>query len=292
MSDVAQSHHAKPMTPWSWVLVAFAIVWCWLAAWASTPGRRSLVDAYIIGGAVGAAFFPFLIAYVVRGRKKKRDWNSFARWFFWLALIIPALQFSGLSGRIAADRRAERDLGRQFTQELTAFQSRYASDQRCEFDPPLYSAASFVDRQSIKRSMTQLSDCIALYQEMKAEIDRMVQRLEALARSSFSSAEYRADVLRRFREGFQRGTSQRRLAATSRTRWREETEALYDFASRSVDQIWVVDDEIVIRNEQVLAQFNTMLNAASEAQATLIRVETQVQAANKAKIEELNEMLK
>lgn len=287
-----QPQRAEPMEPWSWFLITFAILWCWLVAWVSGPGRYSLLDPYVIGRAVGMPLLPFLIAYVLRGRKKKRNWNSFARWFFWLALILAALQYNVRSGQMAADRRAERDLGRQVIQEVQALQTRHKSDPRCEFDPPLYSAASFANKQSIERSIEQLNACLSLYDEMQAELETLVTRMEATANSSFSSSEYREDVLRRFREGFQQGTAQRQMAATSRKRWKEETTALYDFALRSADQIQARNDEIIITDSSVLAQFNRMLKPASEAQDELIRVETGIQAAGQAKMEELNQMLK
>ena len=87
MSKTAgQPEQAQPMKPFGWFIIAFAILFCWLGVGASYPD--------VLGkamGMMGAMLFPFLIAYVLRGRKKKRNWNSFARWFFWLALILPAL---------------------------------------------------------------------------------------------------------------------------------------------------------------------------------------------------------
>jgi len=74
------------MKPLSWTAVVLVIVLTGLSAWARG-------NPYDIGGTfgrtVGVLLIPFLIAYLVRGRKRK--WDSFARWFFWLGLIAAVL---------------------------------------------------------------------------------------------------------------------------------------------------------------------------------------------------------
>lgn len=39
-----------------------------------------------LGGWIGSMALPALIAYLMRGRKK--NWAGFARWFFWLTIIM------------------------------------------------------------------------------------------------------------------------------------------------------------------------------------------------------------
>ena len=70
----------------SWIAIVFVTILSILVAWAfGTP--------YDIGGAIAkglvSLLIPFAIAYLVRGRKK--NWDSFARWFFWLALLFICL---------------------------------------------------------------------------------------------------------------------------------------------------------------------------------------------------------
>jgi hypothetical protein len=70
----------------SWVLVGLVTVLDGFAAWVHG-------NPYDIGGAIGRALpaplIAFLIAYLVRGRKG--NWDSFARWYFWLVLAILVL---------------------------------------------------------------------------------------------------------------------------------------------------------------------------------------------------------
>jgi hypothetical protein len=77
------------MKAWSWVLVGFVTILVGFASWVRG-------NPYDIGGAVGRAIavllMAFLVAYLVRGRK--RNWDSFARWYFWLALGLLILSSS------------------------------------------------------------------------------------------------------------------------------------------------------------------------------------------------------
>jgi uncharacterized membrane protein len=76
------------MKPLSWFLIGFVTILAGLAHWVRA-------NPYDIGGAVARTvptlLTAFAIAYVVRGRKSKRNWESFARWYFWLALVLSIL---------------------------------------------------------------------------------------------------------------------------------------------------------------------------------------------------------
>jgi hypothetical protein len=72
--------------PLSWVGIGFVTVLAVFAQWV-------IGNPYDIGGAFGRSLavplIAFLIAYLVRGRKK--NWDSFARWYFWLVLGLMVL---------------------------------------------------------------------------------------------------------------------------------------------------------------------------------------------------------
>ena len=76
------------MKVFSWFLIGFVTVLAGFAAWVRG-------NPYDIGGAVGRVLpvllFALLVAYVAKGRKGKRNWDSFARWYFWLALGLMVL---------------------------------------------------------------------------------------------------------------------------------------------------------------------------------------------------------
>src|SRR5438876_5603032 len=67
----------------SWALIGVVTVLAGSLAWV-----RSQSIGGTVGGALELLLIPFLVAYLVRGRKSKRNWNSFALWYFWLALSL------------------------------------------------------------------------------------------------------------------------------------------------------------------------------------------------------------
>jgi hypothetical protein len=89
-------------------MVAFVTVLVGLAKWVMRP--------YDIAGTVGAAFGVLVIAFVVAGliqawsRKKNWNWDSFARWYFWLALglLILSSPHPRWANRKSAIRRVYR----------------------------------------------------------------------------------------------------------------------------------------------------------------------------------------
>lgn len=70
-------------TPLSWVYIIGGCVFPFLDV---LPQLRQLDIGGGLGRMFGLIFFPFLIAYLVKGRK--RDLKGFSRWFFWLCLIV------------------------------------------------------------------------------------------------------------------------------------------------------------------------------------------------------------
>ena len=73
----------EPMRPWSWILIAFITLLAVFSAWV---GRNPYDVGGTLGYAVGTLLVVFVVAYLIRGRQ--RDWNSFARWYFCLGLIL------------------------------------------------------------------------------------------------------------------------------------------------------------------------------------------------------------
>jgi uncharacterized membrane protein len=46
------------------------------------------MTAEVFGYAVGGVLLPFLISYVIAGRRKSRDWNKVGIWFLLLSLVF------------------------------------------------------------------------------------------------------------------------------------------------------------------------------------------------------------
>lgn len=71
---------------WSVYLLVVGVLMCFSIGWLRGAGPRENSQQII-----ALLFWPLLISYLLHGRSKRRDWNKFARWFFWLCLFNPAL---------------------------------------------------------------------------------------------------------------------------------------------------------------------------------------------------------
>lgn len=76
--------------------------------------RRAYDPYERLGLWFGALVWPLLIAFVVRGRKG--DWYGFARWYFWLTLLIPSVMWSVTE----APRQREERRWRERTEAIAA----------------------------------------------------------------------------------------------------------------------------------------------------------------------------
>jgi hypothetical protein len=70
------------------ILIFLALAWCWLTT--TLYGHALTPEA--IGMFTGAIFWPAAIALAIKFFKKaKGDWNGFARWFYWSALVAASI---------------------------------------------------------------------------------------------------------------------------------------------------------------------------------------------------------
>ena len=79
------------MSKWDKFRIVFGCVWCFLIG-LSADGPANIAGA--LGYAVGLLIVIVPIVWLIRGRKKPRDWDSITAWFFWLALILPSLTYA------------------------------------------------------------------------------------------------------------------------------------------------------------------------------------------------------
>jgi len=66
------------------------------------PGDSPIAVA--VGALIGVLGIAFAVSYAVYGRRKRRDWNRFARLFCLLAIVIPWLSAIGNASRLANSR--------------------------------------------------------------------------------------------------------------------------------------------------------------------------------------------
>ena len=72
------------MKVWSKIQIGLIILWALLAGWVRDNPHAF---AYALGRAVGVLIIPFVVAFMTKGIGKGKNWDSFARWFFWGGVI-------------------------------------------------------------------------------------------------------------------------------------------------------------------------------------------------------------
>jgi hypothetical protein len=77
-----------PMDKWGLFQTICGILY---VATVSFLANFSRDGAYVLGTIIGGTLFPFILAFLIY-RRSPRNWNRFARWFFWSCLIISTLR--------------------------------------------------------------------------------------------------------------------------------------------------------------------------------------------------------
>jgi hypothetical protein len=70
----------------SGILIGLGLIWAWFSAGGM---RYPLLNSYIFGELLVVVLFALLSAFCIyRFGKRKKDWNAFARWFFWTIFAL------------------------------------------------------------------------------------------------------------------------------------------------------------------------------------------------------------
>ncbi|MCX6641590.1 MAG: hypothetical protein NTW14_14080 [bacterium] len=90
-SSVEAPTNQKKLRKWGIFQLIFGFVWTSISAIGFSHGKDA---ASLLGAFTGLLFWPACIAYLFYGRKNRRDWNKFARLFFWSCILN--LAFRGI----------------------------------------------------------------------------------------------------------------------------------------------------------------------------------------------------
>jgi hypothetical protein len=82
------------LTAWSRFRFYAGGVFCLMGGFGNSLPYSLQGDIGWIAAGIVYALAAFGFAYAVRGRKKVRNWNAVAQWFFWISLILPGLIYS------------------------------------------------------------------------------------------------------------------------------------------------------------------------------------------------------
>ncbi len=185
---------------WPKFLILFASLWNWLAAWITTERSAPLISVEVFGAGLAYILVFLGIAYAIKGRKKTRDWTSFARWYFCLSLIVTCLAYN------ASRYEANRVTNEQLKPAVETERLREAATQQ---PSPSNSAASYLagtpktpTDAEIKHVVVQsLSEITQLRQESDSERERISLTLKKIFTiESIDSPQVGSQVMRAVQE--------------------------------------------------------------------------------------------
>lgn len=275
------------------VLLCFALVWCYLLAFTyHRPLFGGFFSPEVFGAWLGLLIWPLVLTYLLRGRRKPRDWQAIARMFIWSAILLPALVLSiNRQHRETTEERlrsvfqdaaapsapGQRSLDsdeqalRDFLRDLIALNKRY-SEEAAKFDTPemevLYQPVSFSKRNTVQRTIDQIKEMEDLEDEMNKSYDDIVGR----ARTRIHS--------QTFWEGFEESNAHRQNVFALERKWLDASLDLYQFALANLHLISVKGDKVYVE-DSALDSFNEKLSTAENSRETFLRSYEQFQQRQK-----------
>ncbi len=290
----------KKFTKWHLVRIGFVASWCYLAALSHKPLFGGYFSPEVFGAWVGALTLPVLLTYLLRGRKKPRDWEAITKMFFWLGLFLPALiatygrpadqNLSRTPAKTRLERLGDEITGKQpvsttsgdpdeaavrvYFREVIALNRRYVQES-AEYETPememLFEPASFAQQSTIEEIIRQLRGLAELQERTSASQERLMRHLASIRSKEFW-------------QGVEEGKRIRGHVRTLEKKWINTTLDLYKFALRNFESLSVDGEEIYITQSDVLSSFDRKLSAAVESNNAFLLVYQQAEQYQKEQL--------
>jgi hypothetical protein len=243
---------------------------------------------------LGTLILPFAVAYLIAGRRSRRNWLGFSVCFLAFTIIgslassvsrhkglldLPqAEMIKTIAGTMPLpDNASEEDkqtvaATRQVFADMNQVERSY-NQRQAELTPELnklYTAGAFASRPATVHMRDIVHKKLALDQETSAKLQHFPETVRtSLQKSSLSEGERRA-----FLEGLESQFKDsevmkaRQQMLTAEENWAAATTDLYDFALQHTSQIVVTKDAVGITSGEVRAQFNNRFHHALEQRDT------------------------
>ncbi len=259
--------------------IAMGLFLAWVRAWLWSYGD---INAEMLGYAAGGAILPALVAYLIAGRKRVRNFSRFGLWFAGMSLVIfivtprpvsPQQHMVDLmmeaagtkpvdNSRASSTDQTVRDMMRGILSERKAF-----DQEMGQFTPELakvYTAQSFSSKQAMQSSLEAVRGAAAADQRYAQQLESLPERIRATLKGSGLSEHEAAEFAKGVNSAF--GDSKvlniRRQVTTAENQWADATVSLYDFSITNASGIRVQGPQLVIRNEKIRTGWNARLNSA------------------------------
>jgi hypothetical protein len=244
-----------------------------------------------IGYCVGLMLLPAFFAWLIAGRRSRRNGLAFFTWFFVFVFLgcffsVHARHHHGLTDEPGPVMMQEMmglkplpaDASEDDKQTVAATKATFADlraiddeyDRREDLLAPqlaiVDSAPTFANRPSMQRTLDAIAQKLALDQDAELKIEHMPDIIQAhLAQSALTDSEKQE-----FRDSIQSQLNSsdvmkaRKAMLTAETEWAAAATSLYNFALLHSEAISVAGGAIHIANAAIRTEFNTQLRQAGK----------------------------
>ncbi len=297
------------LTTWSRFRFYAGGFFCLLGGITMTPAAFRGDVGGIFGGALFYALAAFGISYVARGRKKLRDWNAVAQWFFWAALIASVSSLSvprehssfreplkpsveaeqlrqtakqqpvpegGVVAYLAETPKTPTDaeLKRVIRQSLNEImQLRRESDserQRISLTlKKLFTIESIGSPAAGSQLISAVQEQAALDKRIMIATANWMERTRVLIENSNLPPRKKKQLWGSLNDRPELFRSRERALNIERE-WAEATIELYTFTAQNIDHITINQGKVFLDSEALLTDYNAKLTRAKERWAALL----------------------
>ncbi len=255
-------------------------------------------NAEMLGFACGGTIVPFIIAYLIAGRKSVRNFTRFGLWFGGMMILVflitknPAgnieQHIANLAREAAGTKVIERQ-GPRVMDEMIRDMMRDMFDKRKDLErdtdqyrqalSKLYTAESFSNREAIQQILAAVQGVVAADERYAHLLESFPEYIQAKVDGSELSSNSKKD----FMVGFRKSYANLQLLTTHRQtiqaekKWADATVRLYQFAAANINNVRVHGSEIVIANDRVRSAFNKELDESRRLHENMMTLNTQLQ---------------
>ena len=246
-----------------------------------------------IGYCLGLTLLPAFFAWLIAGRKSRRNGLAFCAWFFLLVFlsgfVSTRAHHHGLTDEpgpvmmqeMMGARPLPADASDDDKQTVAATRAIFADlhainddydRQEALLAPELAivgSASTFANRPSMQRALDVIAQKLAIDRDAELKIEHMPDIFKThLAQSRLTDSE-KQEFLDSLQSQFTSSEiiKARKAMLTSETEWSSATTSLYNFALLHADAISVAGGSIRISNPAIRTEFNTRRNQAETTRA-------------------------
>jgi hypothetical protein len=242
-----------------------------------------------IGRTLMALFMPFVIAYVIAGRRSARKPNQFAVIFCLLGVLFMGgnLASSGVLGSgfespdqhvgrlmreaaglqpvreslLPSRRRVDDALRDQFRALVRQNHDYTETVSKMDISEVKYlnTPGSFANPESAAGALRQLHDLYAADAAQEAKVKQILENLRHALETSASSPSERDTLLRGFDTGLDPQMAKRQAVVSAEKDWMEAVDDEYAYAAENVGKLGLIQGHLAINDPEVRERFNTKL---------------------------------